>query len=166
MLMAMVASLVFTFTYATLAAKSRRAASVLVPLLDILQSVPILGFSITVVFFLSLTPGRVAGAEMAAIFLIFTSQAWNMAFSFYHSLRSIPDELQRGCARLSSGTLDALLAPRGAVRHAAAHLEHDDVDVGRLVLRGGRGSHHRRKHHGHPAGGRLLHRAARSSSAA
>src|SRR5205823_13722441 len=44
-------------------------------------------------FFLQLTPGRVAGAEMAAIFLIFTSQAWNMAFSFYHSLRSIPDEL-------------------------------------------------------------------------
>ena len=65
----------------------------LVPLLDILQSLPILGFSITIVFFLSLTPGRVAGAEMACIFLIFTSQAWNMAFSFYHSLRSIPHEL-------------------------------------------------------------------------
>ncbi|HJS89991.1 MAG TPA: ABC transporter permease subunit [Steroidobacteraceae bacterium] len=93
MLLAMAASLLFTFTYATLAAKSRRAASVLIPLLDILQSVPILGFSITVVFFLSLTPGRVAGAELAAIFLVFTSQAWNMAFSFYHSLRSIPDEL-------------------------------------------------------------------------
>ena len=98
MLVAMVASLVFTFTYATLAAKSQRAATVLVPLLDILQSVPILGFSITIVFFLALTPGRVAGAEMAAIFLVFTSQAWNMAFSFYHSLRSIPDELDE-CAR-------------------------------------------------------------------
>jgi NitT/TauT family transport system permease protein len=93
MLIAMLASLVFTFTYATLAAKSRRAEVVLVPLLDILQSLPILGFSITILFFLSLTPGRVAGAEMAAIFLIFTSQAWNMAFSFYHSLRSIPYEL-------------------------------------------------------------------------
>jgi NitT/TauT family transport system permease protein len=93
MLIAMLASLLFTFTYATLAAKSRRAEVVLVPLLDILQSLPILGFSITIVFFLSLTPGRVAGAEMAAIFLIFTSQAWNMAFSFYHSLRSIPHEL-------------------------------------------------------------------------
>jgi NitT/TauT family transport system permease protein len=89
----MVASLLFTFTYATLAAKSRRAEVVLVPLLDILQSLPILGFSITILFFLALTPGRVAGAEMAAIFLIFTSQAWNMAFSFYHSLRSIPHEL-------------------------------------------------------------------------
>ncbi len=94
MLIAMACSLVFTFTYATLAAKSRRAEMVLVPLLDILQSVPILSFSILIVFFLSLTPGRVAGAEMAAIFLIFTSQAWNMAFGFYQSLRSIPDELQ------------------------------------------------------------------------
>lgn len=93
MLIAMLASLLFTFTYATLAAKSRRAEVILVPLLDFLQSVPILGFSITIVFFLQLTPGRVAGAELAAIFLIFTSQAWNMAFSFYHSLRSIPDEL-------------------------------------------------------------------------
>ena len=94
MLIAMIASLVFTFTYATLAAKSRRAEVLLVPLLDILQSVPILGFiSVTVVFFLSLTPGRIAGAEFAAIFAILTSQAWNMAFSFYQSLRSVPDEL-------------------------------------------------------------------------
>jgi NitT/TauT family transport system permease protein len=94
MLIAMIASLIFTFTYATLAAKSRRAEVLLVPMLDILQSVPILGFiSVTVVFFLSLTPGRVAGAEFAAIFAIFTSQAWNMAFSFYQSLRSVPEEL-------------------------------------------------------------------------
>jgi NitT/TauT family transport system permease protein len=93
MLLAMAASLAFTFTYATLAAKSHRAEIILVPLLDFLQSVPILSFSITILFFLQLTPGRVAGAELASIFLIFTSQAWNMAFSFYHSLRSIPDEL-------------------------------------------------------------------------
>ena len=93
MLVAMAASLLFTFTYATLAAKSHRAEIVLVPLLDFLQSVPIYGFSITILFFLHLTPGRVAGAELAAVFLIFTSQAWNMAFSFYHSLRSIPDEM-------------------------------------------------------------------------
>jgi NitT/TauT family transport system permease protein len=93
MLVALVFSLLFTFTYATLAAKSRRAEVLLVPLLDFLQSVPILSFTIFILFFLRLTPGRVAGAEMAAIFLIFTSQAWNMAFSFYHSLRSIPDEM-------------------------------------------------------------------------
>jgi NitT/TauT family transport system permease protein len=94
MLIAMVLSLIFTFTYATLAAKSRRAERLLVPLLDILQSVPILGFiSITVVFFMALAPGRVLGAEFAAIFAIFTSQAWNMAFSFYQSLRTVPTEL-------------------------------------------------------------------------
>jgi NitT/TauT family transport system permease protein len=95
MLVAMVLSLLFTFTYATLAAKSRRAERLLVPLLDILQSVPILGFiSVTVVFFMALAPGRVLGAEFAAIFAIFTSQAWNMAFSFYQSLRTVPTELE------------------------------------------------------------------------
>src|SRR3974390_187768 len=95
MLVALAVSLLFTFTYATLAAKNRRAELLLIPLLDILQSVPILGFiSITVVFFMSLAPGRVLGAEFAAIFAIFTSQAWNMAFSFYQSLRTVPDELR------------------------------------------------------------------------
>jgi len=95
MLLALALSLIFTFTYATLAAKSRRAEVLLVPLLDILQSVPILGFiSVTVVFFMSLAPGRVLGAELAAIFAIFTSQAWNMAFCFYQSLRTVPTELE------------------------------------------------------------------------
>ena len=95
MLIAMAASLLFTFTYATLAAKNHTAERILVPLLDILQSVPILGFiSVTVVFFMALAPGRVLGAEFAAIFAIFTSQAWNMAFSFYQSLRTVPTELE------------------------------------------------------------------------
>jgi NitT/TauT family transport system permease protein len=94
MLAALLFSLLFTLTYATWAAKSERAGKLLVPILDILQSVPILGFiSITSVFFLSLAPGRVLGAEFAAIFAIFTSQAWNMAFSFYQSLRTVPIEL-------------------------------------------------------------------------
>jgi NitT/TauT family transport system permease protein len=95
MLIAMVLSLLFTFTYATFAAKNKQAERILVPLLDILQSVPILGFiSITVVFFMALAPGRVLGAEFASIFAIFTSQAWNMAFSFYQSLRTVPTELE------------------------------------------------------------------------
>ena len=94
MLVAMALSLLFTFTYATLAARNKHAERLLIPLLDILQSVPILGFiSITVVFFMALAPGRVLGAEYAAIFAIFTSQAWNMAFSFYQSLRTVPIEL-------------------------------------------------------------------------
>jgi NitT/TauT family transport system permease protein len=94
MFAALFLSLVFTFTYATWAAKSERAGKLLVPILDILQSIPIFGFlSITIVFFLSLAPGRVLGAEFEAIFVIFTSQAWNMAFSFYQSLRTVPTEL-------------------------------------------------------------------------
>ena len=94
MFAALIASLVFTFTYATLAAKSRRAEMVLIPILDVLQSVPILGYlSFTVVFFVSLFPGNVLGPELAAIFAVFTSQAWNMAFSFYQSLRTIPIDL-------------------------------------------------------------------------
>jgi len=94
MLVAMVASLLFTFTYATAAAKSRRAELILVPVLDVLQSVPVLGYvSFTVAFFLDLFPGNVLGAEFAAIFAIFTSQAWNMAFSFYQSLRTVPHDL-------------------------------------------------------------------------
>jgi NitT/TauT family transport system permease protein len=95
MFAALAASLLFTFTYATLAAKSRRAEMVLIPILDILQSVPILGFlSFTVTFFLGLFPGNTLGAELAAVFAIFTSQAWNMAFSFYQSLRTVPHDLE------------------------------------------------------------------------
>ena len=95
MLLAIVCSIVFTFIYAALAAKSRRAEMVLIPLLDILQSVPILGFlTFTVVFFLNLFPGRVFGAELACVFAIFTSQAWNMTFSMYQSIRNVPKDLE------------------------------------------------------------------------
>ncbi|MBS0360419.1 MAG: ABC transporter permease subunit [Proteobacteria bacterium] len=94
MFAALGASLVFTFVVATLAAKNRKAELVIVPALDILQSVPILGFlTFTVTFFMGLFPGRQLGVECAAIFAIFTSQAWNMAFSFYQSLRTIPGDL-------------------------------------------------------------------------
>jgi NitT/TauT family transport system permease protein len=94
MFAAIMVSLVFTFVVATLAAKSRRAELVIIPALDILQSVPVLGFlTFTVVFFLRLFPNSELGAECAAIFAIFTSQAWNMAFSFYQSLRTVPRDL-------------------------------------------------------------------------
>lgn len=94
MFAALAASLLFTFTYGVAAAKSRRAALVLVPVLDVLQSVPILGFlTFTVVFFMNLFPGQVLGLELAAIFAIFTSQAWNMAFSMYQSLKTVPADL-------------------------------------------------------------------------
>ncbi len=100
MLAALFASLIFTFTYTTPAAKSRRSEKVLIPLLDVLQSVPVLGYlSFTVVFFVALFPGNFLRPELAAIFAIFTAQAWNMAFSFYQSLITLPtdlDEASRG----------------------------------------------------------------------
>jgi NitT/TauT family transport system permease protein len=94
MFAALAASLLFTFVVATLAAKSRKAELIIVPALDILQSVPVLGFlTFTVTFFMGLFPASELGVECAAIFAIFTSQAWNMAFSFYQSLRTIPADL-------------------------------------------------------------------------
>ncbi|MDM7325187.1 MAG: ABC transporter permease subunit [Thermus sp.] len=90
---ALVLSGLFTLIYAPLAAKTR-LEPLLLSLLDILQSVPILGFlAATVAAFASLFPGKALGYELAAIFAVFTSQAWNMAFSFYQSLKTLPREL-------------------------------------------------------------------------
>ena len=95
MFLALGASLVFSCIFAAVATKWRAAERVMVPMLDILQSIPILGFlSITVTGFIALFPGNLLGVECAAIFAIFTSQAWNMAFSLYQSLRTVPAELQ------------------------------------------------------------------------
>jgi NitT/TauT family transport system permease protein len=105
MFVALGASFAFTFAYGYVAARSRRAERVLIPLLDILQSVPVLGFlSITVTGFIALFPGSLFGLECASIFAIFTSQAWNMAFSFYQSLRTLPRDLEEASEayRLSS----------------------------------------------------------------
>jgi NitT/TauT family transport system permease protein len=97
---ALVVSLIFSLVYAAAAAKSRRAEKLLIPILDILQSVPILGFlSITVTGFIALFPGSLLGYECAAIFAIFTSQAWNMTFSLYQSFLGVPQDL-REAARM------------------------------------------------------------------
>ena len=88
-------STLFTFAYGYAAARSRRAERVLIPMLDILQSVPVLGFlSVTVTAFIALFRGSLLGLEAASIFAIFTGQAWNMTFSLYQSLRSLPRELE------------------------------------------------------------------------
>jgi NitT/TauT family transport system permease protein len=95
MFIAFGASLLFTLVWGYVAAKSARARKFMLPILDILQSVPVLGFlSITVTGFLALFPGSLLGVECAAIFAIFTAQAWNMTFGFYHSLVTIPTDLQ------------------------------------------------------------------------
>lgn len=94
MFLALILSLLFSFIYASIAAKSKKAELFLIPILDILQSIPILGFlSITTVGFMGLFPGSFLGIECASIFAIFTSQAWNMTFSLYQSFKSVPKEL-------------------------------------------------------------------------
>ncbi|HEY8708160.1 MAG TPA: ABC transporter permease subunit, partial [Burkholderiaceae bacterium] len=94
MMLAMVASLLFSCVYAVVAAKYRAAGRVMVPLLDILQSIPVLGFQVIAVApFIALFPGNLIGVECASIFAIFTAQAWNMTFSLYQSLRTVPAEL-------------------------------------------------------------------------
>src|SRR5580693_7967548 len=94
MFIGLILSVLFTFVYATAAARLPRAEKVLIPLLDILQSVPVLGFlTVTVTAFINLFPGSELGLEFAAVFAIFTSMAWNMTFAFYHSLISQPRDL-------------------------------------------------------------------------
>jgi len=87
-------SLVFSLVYAYVAYRSTTWSKVLIPLLDILQSIPVLSFLPAVVLALvSLFPGQRLGIEIASILLIFTGMTWNMTFSFYQSLNSIPQEL-------------------------------------------------------------------------
>jgi NitT/TauT family transport system permease protein len=94
MFIALFFSFIFTLIYGYVAAHSPRAEKIMIPLLDILQSVPVLGFlSVTVTAFIALFPGSLLGLEAASVFAIFTSQVWNMVFSFYQSLRTLPKEL-------------------------------------------------------------------------
>src|SRR3984885_5306896 len=90
----LILSVLFTFVYATAAARLRRLEKVMLPVLDILQSVPVLGFlAVTVTAFINLFPGSELGLEAASIFAIFTAMAWNMTFAFYYSLISQPRDL-------------------------------------------------------------------------
>ncbi|SHJ35333.1 ABC transporter permease [Propionispora hippei] len=101
MFLAYGASLIFTLLYGSLAAKNRLAEKVLIPLLDILQSIPVLGFlSVTITMFIGMFPGSLLGVELASIFAIFTGQCWNMTFSFYHSLTTLPKDLKEAATML------------------------------------------------------------------
>ena len=100
MFVALFFSLLFTLGFGEMASHNRRAERVMIPLLDVLQSVPVLGFlSITVTAFIALFRGSLLGLEAASVFAIFTSQAWNMTFSYYQSLTTLPRELDEA-ARL------------------------------------------------------------------
>ena len=98
---ALLISYAFALGFGYAAAKSRAAERLLLPVLDILQSIPVLGFLPGLVLGLvTLFPTRNVGLELAAILMIFTAQAWNLAFSFYHSLKSLPEPL-RDCCRVA-----------------------------------------------------------------
>src|SRR5207247_1529847 len=85
----------FTLIYGRIAAYNKRAEKIMVPLLDILQSIPVLGFLPGLVLALvALFPNSKLGLEIACVLMIFTGQVWNMTFSFYHSLQSIPSDLR------------------------------------------------------------------------
>ena len=95
MFIALLFSILFTFTVGLLAAKNRRAEQVIIPAIDILQSIPVLSFlSITVTGFIHLFPHSLLGPECASIFAIFCAQVWNMTFGFYQSLKTLPHDLQ------------------------------------------------------------------------
>jgi len=95
MFLAYILSLLFSFTYGYLAATSERREAIMIPVLDILQSVPILGFfPVAIAFFISLIPNSIIGIELASIFLIFTSQSWNIAFGVYESIKAIPKDIE------------------------------------------------------------------------
>lgn len=105
MFIAFGASLLFTFIYGRIAAYNRFAEKIMIPAIDILQSVPVLGFlSATVLMFMALFPGSLLGIECASIFAIFTGQVWNMTFSFYHSLTTIPRALNEAANIYRLGT--------------------------------------------------------------
>lgn len=94
MFVALTLSILFTFVVGSLAAKNRQAEQVIIPAIDVLQSVPVLSFlAISITGFIHLFPGSLLGPECASIFVIFTAQVWNMTFSFYQSLKSVPADL-------------------------------------------------------------------------
>lgn len=99
MFIALFLSIMFTFIIGALAAKHRRAEQIIIPAIDILQSVPVLSFlAITITGFIHLFPNSLLGPECASIFVIFTSQVWNITFSFYQSLKMVPSDLREAAA--------------------------------------------------------------------
>ena len=125
MVAAMALSILCTFVFGAWAAKSRRAEMIIIPFIDVMQSVPVLAFlSFTVTGFMALFPGQVLGVELASVFAVFTSQAWNMVFSFYHSCRTIPRDLKDLSDSMRLGawrrfwTLEAPFAAPGLIWNA------------------------------------------------
>ena len=130
-LVAYAISLVVRAGYGYAAAKSKRAEIVLIPLLDILQSIPVLSFLPGVMLaMVALFPNRQLGVELGSIILIFTGQVWNIAFSFYSSLKTIPAGFAGSGDHLPVQPLAAIHAAGSAVQHHRVSVEFDDVVAG------------------------------------
>ena len=133
--MAYLLSLLFALVYGYIAAYNQRLEGVMVAVLDILQSIPVLSFLPGVMLaMVALFPTRQLGVEFGAILLIFTGQVWNMAFSFYASLKSIPRELREAARDLPLRHVAAVRAAGAAVRRDRPGVELDGVGGRRLVL--------------------------------
>ncbi|WP_026882444.1 ABC transporter permease [Clostridium akagii] len=101
MTVAYIISITFTLVYGYVAAHNKKAEKILIPILDILQSIPVLSFLPAVVMgLIALFPNGTVGIEIASIILIFTGQAWNMTFSFYNSIKLLPTDLQEASSIL------------------------------------------------------------------
>jgi NitT/TauT family transport system permease protein len=94
-LIALVISITVSIIYALIAVKSERLRKIMIPFIDIMQSIPILGYiSFTITGFIALFPGNVLGFELAVIFAVFTCQVWNITYSLYQSFLSVPNDLR------------------------------------------------------------------------
>ncbi len=163
-LLAYALSLLFTLVYGYWAAKDPIAERVLVPLLDILQSIPVLGFMPGLVLALvALFPRSNVGLELAAVLMIFTGQAWNMTFSFYHSLRSVPRTSCEAATRLPLRLVGAAALGRAAVLHHRPGLEQHDEHGRRLVLPDDHRGVRPRRQGLPPARHRLVHERGRGA---
>ena len=131
-------SLAFTLVYGYIAAYNARAEKFMVPLLDTLQSIPVLSFLPGVmVAMVALFPTQQLGVELGSILLIFTGQVWNMTFSFYSSLKSIPREMREVAEIYRWSWWQRFTQMELPYSHHRAGVEFDDVGGGRLVFSDG-----------------------------
>ena len=159
MVAALIASLVFSLVYGALAAKSRQAEKILIPALDILQSVPILGFlSVDRHRVHRIVSGPSARRRMRCDFRDLHLAGLEHGVQRLSVAAHAAGRADRRGAHLPALDMAALLAPRSAARGTEPDLEHDDVGVGRLVFRCRLGSDHGRQPDDFAARHRLLHR--------
>jgi NitT/TauT family transport system permease protein len=155
-------SLLFTLAYGYWAARDRVAERVLIPTLDILQSIPVLGFMPGLVLGLvAAFPRSNVGLELASVIMIFTGQAWTMTFSFYHFAEVHPAGSHRGGDAEPLPLVAALPLGRAAVQHHRARVEQHDEHGGGVVLPHGERGVRPRRQGLPPPGTRLVHERRR-----